>query len=147
MPRRPTLDKAERALIRDYLATDTAGGPVRERVRKGLADKLDQLDNPVKRVGITAGQLLDEFRVILGARLVLPPSSAVGVYAQIARRAEQLGLSIAQWRAVAREAGARWRGPIRAESIVRQADVLMSDAPLEPSNSIGMARALEMGDE
>lgn len=109
--------------------------------------KLEAAELPVKKsAGISVMEVIGIFRGVLGNRLIAPPFTAVGVLAQMKNRIAALGLTEALCKQAAEEAGRRWTGPIRAESIVRQADALL--APYFPSRDeeLGYRTPLELDD-
>jgi hypothetical protein len=106
----------------------------------GLIERAELLRGAKKPKGLAVGAAIDAFRGVLGGRLVLPPNPGPGWYAPLARRLADMGVNADDCRRAAAEAGQRWRGMIKAESIIRQCDVLLtaetsvgskSGAPLE----------------
>jgi hypothetical protein len=89
--------------------------------------KLEAAEKP-KGAGVGAAVAVEAFREVLGARLIAPLPSARGVWAQIQNRLNALGLSRMDCVSAAKVAGSEWRGSIKAESIVRQADRLLQAA-------------------
>jgi hypothetical protein len=76
--------------------------------------------------GLAPQVAIEAFREVLGKRLV-PPLQ--GEYGQLGVLLRNKGLTRMQCVSAAKTAAAEWRnGPIRALSIVRQADVLLSAA-------------------
>lgn len=99
--------------------------------------------------GLSPQVAAEAFKEVLGNRLVLPPSGAGGAWGAMAARIKALGLSRSDCVRIAKTAVAEWRpGPIRAESLVRQADVLLAGTPWggkEPTG--GWQGAAPMEDE
>lgn len=101
----------------------------RSKLADSILEKLELAELPVsKGTYLTVPDAISAFREVLGPRLVAPGFQAVGVLAQMKNRIQSLGLTRADCVAVAKVAGIQWAGPIRAESLVRQADVLMAGA-------------------
>ncbi len=123
------LSVADVALLKLVLG-EFNNGSTKKHIAALLAkiEKVEMLAG-MKRTGITVGAALDAFKGVLGPRLLVPPSSAAGVFGQMAQRLKALGLTAADCVAVAKSANERWpRGAIRAESLVRQADSLLAEA-------------------
>ncbi len=126
--------KVERQFLRRLLETGWEGtqidyGAKFEKLRVSVFEKLELAEMPVKRgTYLTVTDAIAAFREVLGQRLVAPGFQAVGVLAQMKNRIQALGLTRADCVSIAKTAGAQWQGPIRAESLVRQADVLMAGA-------------------
>lgn len=96
-------------------------------VPDSLLTKLDkaELMSGVKR-GLSPQDAVEAFKEVLGTRLVAPLGS---VWGEIGGRIRRLGLSRMQCVTIAKVAKDQWRpGPIKAESLVRQAEVLLSGA-------------------
>lgn len=69
------------------------------------------------------------FRGVLGKRLVVPAGNpGPSFWAPLQNRINASGLTPDHCTEAARAAGFAWKGPIKAESIIRQADVLLSEA-------------------
>jgi hypothetical protein len=126
--------KPEREWLRVWLKeyedgpTPTVG---RLKLCESIVDKLDKSElvraRKKQRGGLSIDAALAAFAVALGGRLIRPPPRAFTVFGQMARRIADLGLTKEDCTRIAIEAGRRWpRGGIKAESIVRQADRLMT---------------------
>lgn len=145
------LTKAERELLDALLDLDVRDltDDVRERARfdkarLSLVAKLEAAEKP-RGTGVAVAAAVEAFREVLGNRLIAPLSSARGVWAQMQNRLNALGLSRMDCISAAKVAGVEWRGAIKAESIVRQADRLLQAAQLElPTNREGIS--VEMDD-
>jgi hypothetical protein len=116
------------------------------RVPESLLDKIERAE--MLRAGATKGlgaqRAVELFAEVLGSRLVRPPSGAGQSWGAMAARLKTLGLTETDCRTIARVAAAGWRpGPIRAESLVRQADVLLAGAQ-QQIPGVG-SRVLEYG--
>jgi hypothetical protein len=103
-------------------------GAVNRRAIASVRTKLEASELPVRR-GLPVARAIEAFRGVLGGRLIEPPSSASGVFAAMQKRLTALGLTIDNCAEVARAAGGAWTGAIKAESIIRQADRLLSGNP------------------
>ncbi len=119
------LTAPERAYLRAKLEPETT------KLAEGILDKLDKSElvraRKKQRGGLSIDAALAAFAVALGGRLIRPPPRAFTVFGQMARRIADLGLTKEDCTRIAIEAGRRWpRGGIKAESIVRQADALMT---------------------
>ncbi len=112
---------AERAWIAEQVGK-AAGNKTAELV---LA-KLERSELPVRRAGLAPQKAIEAFGEVLGRRLIVPPSGAIGVYRQMAQRLASLGMTRGDCVTVAKVAAAEWTGHVRAESLVRQADKLMA---------------------
>lgn len=116
------------------------------KVADAIIAKLEAAEKP-RGSGVPAAQAVEAFREVLGNRLIAPLSGARGVWAQIQNRLNALGLSRMDCVSAAKAAAAEWRGPIKAESIVRQADRLLQAAQLEIPGARGASTApVEMDD-
>lgn len=148
--------KAEAALVRELLEWDThktyRDAGKRHAVGVAALNKLEAAEMPVKKptYGVTVPEAIEVFRGVLGRRLIAPPWSAAGVLAQMKNRLVALGLTRGDCTTIAKVAAAEWQGPVRAESLVRQADKLMAMAQQEidltPTNNTG-GSPVELTDE
>lgn len=76
--------------------------------------------------GLDPRTAVEAFREVLGDRLVAPLGS---VWGELGGRLRRLGLSRMDCVTIAKVAKEQWRrGPIKAESLVRQAEVLLAAA-------------------
>lgn len=102
-------------------------------VRDTILAKLELAEMPVanKQYGVTVTDAITAFRETLGRRLIAPPFAAVGVLSQMKNRLAALGLTRGDCTTIAKVAAATWRGPVRAESLVRQADKLLAQSQQE----------------
>lgn len=116
--------KAERAVIKELVTEWMAGND--SKTGTSIIDKLEAAELPVKKSGLTVSDAIAAFREVLGARLVAPPFTAVGVLSQMKNRIAALGLTRGQCTTIAKVAAAEWRGPVKAESLCRQADTLLA---------------------
>lgn len=73
--------------------------------------------------GLAPQVAVEIFKGVLGKRLVPP---LAGEYGQLAGLLKSKGLNAEQCKAAAAAAGREWKGTVRALSIVRQADKLLS---------------------
>ena len=90
-------------------------------------EKAEMLAGAPRVRGLSPQVAAEAFKEVLGNRLVLPPSGAGGAWGAMGARIKALGLSRGDCVNIAKAAAADWRpGPIRAESLVRQADVLLT---------------------
>jgi hypothetical protein len=129
--------KAETAQLLALLQTvsDCEANIKVRKLYESILTKLESAALSVKSVGLPVGQAIAAFAEALGSRLIAPPSGAGIIYAQMSRRIAALGLTRGQCLEIAKEAGHRWVGAIKAESIVRQAEVLMSAEVQSPGRS------------
>ena len=120
--------KAERELIRNLLQWHE-GKAARTELQavKTAMEKLDrsELAMPKGAGGLSVNDAIAAFREVLGNRLVVLSSYGAGWYAQIGNRLKLLGLTRDDCIRVAKSAAAEWQGPIKAESLVRQAEYLL----------------------
>ncbi len=95
--------------------------------------ELARLAPPKKpSVSISVNGAIEIFRGVLGKRLVLPAGNpGAGWFAPLQKRLNDSGLTKEHCEAAAKVAAVMWKGPIKAESIIRQCDVLLSDANME----------------
>lgn len=99
------------------------------RLGESVITKLEAAELPVRdSCAVKVTDAIAAFREVLGGRLIAPPFGAAGVLGAMKRRMAALGLSLTDCRTIAKIAGAAWRGPIRAESLVRQADKLLAES-------------------
>jgi hypothetical protein len=121
--------KAEREWLKGWLEPLTRVDGKSAKLAQSVLDKLELAEMPVaKGTYLTVPDAISAFRGVLGTRLVAPGFQARGVLAQMKQRIQALGLTRADCVSIAKVAAAEWRGPVRAESLVRQADVLMAGA-------------------
>lgn len=84
-----------------------------------------------KGEGISVRKAIEVFRGVLGRRLVIPAGSpSPGWWAQLQKRLNDSGITEELAKRGAEVAGAQWKGLIKAESIIRQIDGLLSDASI-----------------
>lgn len=104
-----------------------------EKLAASVIEKLELSEFAAKKPShdLTVNAAINAFRGVLRDRLIVPPYSAVGVLAAMKRRIVALGLTEETCAQVARAAAEQWRGPIRAESLVRQADALLAGVQYE----------------
>lgn len=125
------LTKAERGVI-DYInerCPDVLEGmPKLAKAWTSFMSKVEASVAPDKGCSLPLKEATAAFREVLGNRLVLPPSGAAGVYAQMTKRLKALGLTRGDCVTVAKSAAAEWRGPIKAVSLLNQADTLLAAA-------------------
>jgi hypothetical protein len=100
------------------------------RLPETLVDKVSDAELRQKTraggKGLAPQVAIEAFREVLGKRLVLPLPAEFGQLGVLLRTK---GLTRMQCVSVAKTAAADWRpGPIRALSLVRQADVLLAGA-------------------
>ncbi len=121
------LTKPERELIRRLIAG--SGYAADTKVAAGILDKLALSELPVKSRNptLSVNDAIDAFRSVLGKRLLAPRHEAIGVLSQMKNRMAALGLTADDCRTIAQRAAVEWPdGLIRAESLVRKADVFLS---------------------
>lgn len=126
--------KAEIAAIKhafDECVTCPKGVP-RSAFDSALA-KIEASERPkeTRGAGLAVTDALDAFKSALGDRLVVPPTPGKPWWAMMGNGLKKYGLSRQQCATVAKVAGAKWRGFIKAESLVRQASVLLAESQLE----------------
>ncbi len=87
-----------------------------------------------KGSGISVAKAVEVLRGVLGKRLVLPaswPNAGPLWFIPLQNRINASGLTAAHIEAAGKVAAAQWRGGVKAESIIRQTDMLLSDANME----------------
>lgn len=144
--------KAEYAFLSMFLEEflDTALTDKERKLVTAVVRKLETAEMPVKSSGLPLAEALAAFREVLGSRLVTPPSGAAGVYAQMTKRLHALGLSRMDCVTIAKAAGVEWQGRIKAESLLRQGDVLLSSSQLGLPHVSGTPRTtapVELSDD
>lgn len=136
--------RAEKELLVELLGPALTAESLKARkLASVIAAKLVAAEVPKPVSGTSTREAIDAFRRALGNRLIVPPSTAGGVYASMQRRLTDLGIGPADCYEVARIAGVAWDGPIRAESLVRQADKLLG-GPLPSQHN---KAPLDLGDD
>lgn len=137
--------RAEKELLVELLGPAlVAESPKARKVAAVIAAKLVAAEVLKPITGTSIREAVDAFRRALGTRLIVPPSSAGAVYARMQQRLTELGIGPADCFEVARLAGVVWAGPIRAESLVRQADKLLG-GPLPDVHANGSP--VELGED
>lgn len=127
MARGIRFTKAERAWILGF----ADGQAATSKLAASIVAKLEESELPVKRASyLTVPDAIAAFRGVLGPRLIAPPFSAAGVMGQMKNRIQALGLTKTDCETIAKVAGVGWQGQIRAESLVRQADKLLTESQL-----------------
>lgn len=97
-----------------------------------------------KAAGLDVKAAVEAFRGVLGSRLILPMGA---VWGMMQNRIRALGLTEADCTAIAKVAAADWAGRIKAESLVRQAEKLLSEGQTPgTSTPRGKRGALDMDD-
>lgn len=98
-----------------------------------------------KASGLTVAQAIEIFRGALGRRLVVPAGTpGPEWFIALQRRINSSGLTAELAKAAAETAGATWKGSIKAESIIRQADTLLSDSNRDYLGASLPAEAVDM---
>jgi len=134
MARAVRFTKPERELIKrtfhasQYNINNWGTGVV--KLASSILDKVAESEAPQERsTGLTVQDALAAFRSVLDRRLVPPLGNT---YARIQAQLKSLGLTREQCIAAAEQAGRQWKGPIKAHSIVNQAETLLHNAESEP---------------
>jgi hypothetical protein len=132
------LTKAEREALVHVADTvllyehDFTTGKHDQKMLKGwrsLVEKVKAADAPKdKGCSLSLKIALSAFDEVLGKRLVRPPPGAQAVWAQLTNRLKALGLTRDDCITVAKAAAGEWRGPIKAYSLLNQADTLLAMA-------------------
>ncbi len=134
------LTKAEREFI--TRAIGTCRDNKEEKLRTSIIAKLDKSEAP-RGTGIDVKAAVATFEGVLGARLIKPIGA---VWGMMQSRLRVLGLTEADCTRIATVAGADWAGRIKAESLVRQAEKMLSDTAAGPSTPRSKRGALDMED-
>lgn len=142
------LTKAEREFIREAIATHTSpwgtASPKAQKLAGSINAKLDKSEAP-KGTGVDVKVAVAAFQGVLGTRLIMPMGSVWGI---MQNRIRALGLTTADCTKIAEAAKGEWRGPVKAESLVRQAEKLLHGNPAgDWSTPSGKRGALDIGDE
>lgn len=137
--------KAEREFIRKILTPLPPEWKVGElKLADSILDKLEKSElvrGTGRAPGLPYPAILAAFRAGLGDRLLNPMGATV---ARLCARVRELGLSIDDCTAIAVSAAKRWRGPVKAISLVNNAELLLS-APL-PDETTPSGAPMEMED-
>ena len=149
MSRGVRFTKDEREFIRK--ATGITRSEKEERLREGILEKLDRSEvAPRKKAeGMGVKEAVEAFRAVLGRRLIEPPNWTPQWAAMMSKRLALLGMTPDLCRAAALQAATEWAGPVKVESIVRQADKLLHNyttGGCEPSGYQG-AVYVDLNDE
>lgn len=143
--------KAEREWLKAFVEPQSRVESKGGRLARSVLEKIELAEMPVRRgTYLTVPDVIEAFREVLGARLLAPRHEAAGVRAQMKNRIQALGLTRADCVTAAKVAGAKWQGTIRAESIVRQADMLLAESQLSlPTSRTPPPRQspVELGDD
>lgn len=141
------LTKAERDFIREAIATHTSpwgtAAPKVQKLATSVNAKLDKAEAP-KDTGVDVKVAVAAFEGVLGSRLTKPMGAVWGI---MQNRIRALGLTEEDCTKIAKAAAAEWRGPVKAESLVRQAETLLQGTGTSSTPKKGKRGALEMGDE
>lgn len=86
-----------------------------------------------QRAGVlSVADAIEVFRGVLGRRLVVPAGQpGPEWYAPLQKRLYASGLTALLAKKAAEVAAAQWKGSIKAESLIRQADTLLSDSNMD----------------
>jgi hypothetical protein len=142
--------KAERAVIRYMLSGPSDSLLASEK--KAAASVLEKLDlselvkGKKRSAGLGAARACEVFAQVLGPRLVRPPPGAVEIYGAIGNRVRQLALTEEDCHYIATKASHLWTGMIKAESIVRNAEMLMAvdvGTPAKPVSRVAAPVGME----
>ena len=140
MPIRVILRKADLeilALADEYMTSGTGAlSNKQEKLWSAFYERVLAAEMKPKKKGggLTVSQAVETLQGVLPKRLVLPaswPNPGGQWFAQLQNRINASGLTAAHIKAAGQVAAAQWKGPIKAESIIRQTDVLLSDANME----------------
>lgn len=126
--------KSERAAIRHaFDECVTLPKSLKREAFDSVLAKLEESERPKdsRGAGLAVTVALDAFKAVLGDRLVVPPTPGAPWWAQMGKGLKKFGLSKQQCTTIAKTAAAEWRGPIKALSLVNQADVLLHNSQLE----------------
>jgi hypothetical protein len=140
MARGIRFTKPERDLIRQALGADGLCRTKAEVTAKtSLLDKLEAAEKPEeKKSGLSVKAALDVFKGVLGFRLVAPPPGAVAIWSMMQKRIVSLGLTPMDCITLAKTAGTKWQGQIKAQSLINQAEALLQDAQDKPFEDVAM---------
>ncbi len=134
-PAKFSLTALEREVTVDALLSlekDEDVPPSSRRAALKVIEKIEGSMKPKKAVGLSPVTAVEAFKEVLGNRLLAPLASANGVWGSMGARIKALGLSRGDCVTIAKSAKAEWRnGPIKAESLVRQAESLLAAAQQE----------------
>ena len=138
--------KAERKWMRAWLepglkADADVGDERAVKLGESVLRKLDESEAPQGekvRNYLSVKEALTAFQSVLDRRLILPPNGAGAVFAMMQAKLKSLGLTTAQCDAIAEEAGMQWKGNIKAQSLLNQAEALLQ---------AGQERSAAMGSE
>ena len=139
--------KVEREYLRTWLeATGVMDfGAKGQKAKASILAKLDKAEAP-KASGLDVKAAVEAFRGVLGSRLILPMGA---VWGMMQNRIRALGLTEEDCRTIATVAASDWQGKVKAESLVRQAEKLLSESSVPASAKStprGRRGALEMDD-
>lgn len=131
--------KPEREWLREWVTANLEAESQAIHVRgiklgQSVLDKLIESERPKESrgAGLAVTDALDAFKSALGDRLVVPPTPGKPWWAMMGNGLKKYGLTRQQCVTIAKTAGAKWRsGFIKAESLVRQATVLLAEAQIE----------------
>lgn len=112
----------------------------------GLIERAELLAGAKRPKGLAVGAAIEAFRGVLGNRLVLPPNPGPSWYAPLARRLADMGVTADDCKKAAEVAEERWRGAIKAESIIRQCDTLLSAFDGDTGTIFSQAKPAAMED-
>lgn len=127
--------KAEREFITQQV--QTCRNAKEEKLRESILEKLEKSElvkGKGRAPGMSYGEITAAFREVLGDRLAPAMGEFVGAVVQGVRR---MGLSRSDLTTIAVVAGAQWKGRIKEQSLVNQAQVLLS-APLPSTPPSGI---------
>lgn len=127
MARGVRFTKPERELIRGWAYDFIKGQPLKEswrRTAESIGAKLDTAEAPQvpKAKGLPVRDAIDGFRDGLGNRLLALDSYSTGWYAKVSNRLSLLGLTKEDCTTIARNAGQEWKGRIKVDSLVNNAE-------------------------
>lgn len=127
------LSKPETALLNRALSAFEPQDSKENKTYESILTKIQvaELGKPTRGAGLAVPVALDAFKEALGNRLVVPPTPGASWWAMMGAGIKRYGLSRQQCVTIAKTAGAKWRGFIKAESLVRQATVLLAESQLE----------------
>ncbi len=130
------LLKGEREWLAGFLRETTGLSKPHERLKQAVLQKMEVSELNLRKPkrardprGVPLELAMGVFNQVLGSRLIPPLPTAFGIRGAMQSRLNATGLSLPDCRRIAEAAGARWRGGIKAESLIRQAEALLTPLP------------------
>lgn len=125
-------------MLTQWLEIGSWGGKAK-KAAESIVVKLAQSEAPQEKLRdyLTVKDAIEAFRSVLDRRLIVPPNGAGLLFIQMQHKLKALALTREQCVQAATQAGSEWKGNIKAQSILNQAEALLQNYT-DPSTTISV---------